>query len=149
MVEALTFTVAQRIFFQVLRQELIRRIRFDEESVKWHRTKCFPLFKFALLRKVARKRKVCAEFRQHRDHFFRTAEGMQDKTASRTRVGLEEFKQTAPGFQTMDADREIALGCELQLPKEDFFLLRRIIVFDPAVEPDLTNGSRHLIDQCC
>ena len=139
--------VGQRMSAPLFRQQLVRRIRLDKQSVGPHMAKGLPLTFLALVREVAGQREVRPELRQRRNHFRRTTVGVQEKSAGWTRARLQQLQHAAPGLETMDADRQLAFCRETKLPDEDFLLRRQVVVFDPSIEPDFANGRRDFIQR--
>src|SRR5665213_2527094 len=86
------------VFF--LRQNLVRRVSFDEQTVRRNFFESFALAQCSRVQKIAGKTETRTEFRKGRNHLRRAAETVQHKTARRTRMIPQQFMQPSPRLQT-------------------------------------------------
>src|SRR6185369_28896 len=89
----------------------------------------------------AGQRKVGTGGHEWSDHFAWATEGMKEKATGRTRARLEYFQKPSPSLQAMDADREVPLGRQPQLPGENLALIGQIVPVDPAIQADFANSA--------
>src|ERR1039458_5287537 len=140
-----TGRVRERILDALGRQELIRRVRLNEQTVGQHGPEALALPGLALLREVTRQREIGAQLRQRRDHLERPAEGVQQEAAARTRPRVENLQQPAPSLQTMDAHRQVPLRRQPQVPGKQFLMLLRVAIPNPPIQTALADGRRHRV----
>src|SRR5690242_8104117 len=131
----------------VIREELVRSVGLDQKPVCRHVTERLALTLFSFVGEIPWQGKISPEIGQGRDHFGRATEGVQEETAIGPGFHTQDVQEAAPGLEAMNADRQIPFGSEAELPNEDFFLLLEIIVLDPAIQADLANSRRDLIEQ--